>query len=88
MGRLIRAMILLITVLVLIRAAPRVRAMGWRDLGSNLQSEIMRLLGAAVKSGEPVGDQLMETIRKLPEDQLKAVKKQLYQELCEDLLKE
>ena len=31
---------------------------------------------------------LIEAIKKLPEDQLEAIKKQLYQEVCEGVLKE
>jgi len=31
---------------------------------------------------------LIEAIKKLPEDQLEAIKKQLYQEICEGVLKE
>jgi len=48
--------------------------------------------------GEPVAqpvesinnqtNQLLESIKQLPEDQLKALKKQLYKEFCDKLLKE
>lgn len=98
MGRLVRAIVLLVVVVILIQVAPRVKATSWSDLGTSLQNEAMRVLGAAIKSGEPVAepiasiqnqsDQLLEAIKKLPEDQLRAVKKQLYQEFCENLLKE
>jgi hypothetical protein len=33
-------------------------------------------------------DDLIESLKKLPEDQLKAIKRQLYKEFCEEILKE
>ncbi len=41
-----------------------------------------------VKSVQSQTEVLLEMIKKLPEDQLEAVKEQLYQEICEETLEE
>lgn len=41
-----------------------------------------------VKNVQEQTQTLIEAIKKLPEDQLEAIKKQLYQEICEGVLKE
>ena len=89
---------MLIVLVVLVQAVPRVKGASWSELGDNLQNEVKRVFSVVIKSEEPIAEpiasiqnqsnQLVEAIQRLPEDQLKAVKKQLYKEFCENLLRD
>ena len=98
MGRWMRVVVLLVIMVVLVQVVTRVKGASWSGMGESLQNEIEQIWGRVIKSSEPVaepvasiqkqGEQLIEAVRGLPEDQLRAVRKQLYQELCENLLGE
>ena len=73
------------------------------DLGEDILEKAIKILPGApdleidqeaepieepVKNVQQQTEVLIETIKKLPEDQIEAIKKQIYKEFCEGVLKE
>lgn len=71
---------------------------GAPDLGETVQEKEEGQVAGESDEAEPIKEPaenvqkqteiLIETIKELPQDQLEAIKKQIYKEMCEGLLKE
>lgn len=71
---------------------------GAPDLGETVQEKEEGQVAGEADEVEPIKEPaenvqkqteiLIETIKELPQDQLEAIKKQIYKEICEGLLKE
>ncbi len=61
---------------------------GAPDLGADQDNQETEPIEEPVKNIEEQTQVLIEAIKKLPEDQIEAIKKQLYQEICEGVLSE
>lgn len=61
---------------------------GAPDLGVDQADQETEPIEEPVKNVQQQTQTLIEAIKKLPEDQVEAIKKQLYKEICEPLLEE
>lgn len=97
MERIVRIFLLLVLSIVLLGWFSKIKAPVWSKT-EDWPKEVTKIFEVIVKKNEPIvqpvnniqkqADQLVESVKNLPEEQLKAVKRQLYQDFCVDLLKE